>query len=184
MKHFKLLAKTSFAVMATLFISNAQLLISNAETITIPAGTRVPVMVPNNISSNAVKTSDTLNMTIAQDVLVKNKVVFHQGDTATINVAKARSNGHWGRPGLLELNSGMVTDVKGDKVPVNISYTAKGASRRAFSIAGTILSVPLILFIVGLVTLPVAIMTSGKEAKIGQGLVLDTMTTAPTEIEL
>jgi hypothetical protein len=158
--------------------------VANAETITIPAGTRVPVLVSNNISSNTVKTSDTINLTIAEDVLVNNKVVFRQGDAASLNVQKARSNGHWGRPGLLELNSGLVTGVKGDKLPVNISYNAKGASRRAFSIAGTIISIPLILFAVGLVTLPVAVMTSGKEARIGQGLVLDTMTTAPSDIEL
>lgn len=184
MHTFKTLSKIGFAITATLFIHYAPVLTANAETVTIPAGTRVPVMVSNNISSNTVKTAETINLTIAEDVFVESKQVFRRGYVASINVEKAQANGHWGRPGYLELNSGQAKDIQGNPVPINMSYTAKGASRRAFSIAGTILSVPLVLFLVGLVTMPVTIMTSGKEAQIGQGLVLDTMTTSPTEVEL
>ena len=176
--------KGLFSILAVLFVTHAQCLLANAETITVPPGTRVPLMVTNNISSNSIKTSDSINVTIAEDVKVNNQVIFHQGDPASLNVQRARSSGHFGRSGLIELNGGLVTDIKGDKHPINASYNAKGRSRRAFSVTMTILSLPLVLFFIGLVTLPIAVMTSGKDAKVGEGLILDSLTTAPIEVDI
>lgn len=176
--------KVGFAALTVFFITYGQPLAANAMTVTVPSGTNIPVLVTNTISSSSIKSSDTLNLAVAQDVKINNQVVFHQGDLVTVNVQKATASGHFGRPGYIELNSGMVTDVKGEKHPINLSYSAKGRSRRAYSITGIILSVPLILFWIGLVTMPVAIMASGKDAKVGQGLVLNALTTAPCELEL
>lgn len=184
MNKLSLQFKGFFSVIAVLFVTHFQCILANAETITVPTGTRVPLMVTNNISSNSIKTSDSINVTVAEDVKVNNHVVFHQGDPASLNVQRARSSGHFGRSGLIELNGGLATDVKGDKHPVNASYNAKGRSRRAFSVTMTLLSLPLVLFFIGLVTLPIAVMTSGKDAKVGEGLILDSLTTAPIEVEI
>lgn len=178
------LFKVLFSVVVLLFVTNYAGICANAAVVSVPVGTRVPVLLQNVVSSSTVKTADTISATIAEDVLIDGAVVFHQGDKATLNVQKAQPSGNFGRPGRLELNGGMVFDVNGDTHPVNISYSAKGRSRRAFSITMTVLSVPLLLFLVGLLTLPVAIMTSGKDAMIGEGLILDTITTSAFDLEL
>jgi hypothetical protein len=176
--------RTTFSILMILFAAHFSELSANAAAISVPAGTRVPIIVPNTISSNSVKTSDSLNVTLAEDVMIDNQTVFRKGGKATIAVQKAQPNGNFGRPGKLELNGGMVFDVIGDAHPVNLAYSTKGRSRRAFSVTMTVLSIPLILFWVGLITLPIAIMTSGKEARVGEGLILDGITTAPFEVAI
>lgn len=180
-RNFKTVFKSWFAVLAFVFAANVHILSANAA-VSVPVGTKVPILVPNTVSSNSVKTSENINVLIAEDVRVEGQLVFKKGDPAALAILKSQSSGHFGRPGRLEIAGGFATDIHGDRQPINISYLSKGKSRRAFSIAGTILSIPLIFFFVGLVTLPVAIMTSGKEARVGEGLILESLTTSATEI--
>jgi hypothetical protein len=182
LKNLKAFVKVCFATCAIVFAANFNILYAQAS-VSVPAGTRVPILVPNTISSNSIKTSDNINVLISEDVAVNSKTVFRKGDTATLSVFKAQSSGRFGRPGRVEISGGFITDIHGDKHPINISYLSKGKSRRAFSIAGTIISIPLIMFFIGLVTLPVAVMTSGKEARVGEGLILEGLTTTSVDIE-
>jgi hypothetical protein len=153
-----------------------------AEPLAVPAGTRVQILLPNSTSSQVLASDEPIRAVVQEDVLIQDIRVFEKGAEVQLAVAEARKSGNLGRAGRISLNGGVVYDISGEPRPLNFSHEVRGRSRRAQSITYTVISIPLIMFFVGLITLPVAVNMNGKEATLQGGAVFEALTAAPFEI--
>ena len=154
-----------------------------ASEVLVENSTQVLLDVPNVITTDTVKTGDTIQARVLEAVIVDGQTVFKEGAKAELIVEKSRDNGILGRPGKLSMNGGFVYDVNGEPHPIGYSYSTKGDARRGLSIAGTVLSVPLVLILVGLVTLPIFVGMHGKDAQYG-GQTVEALTTSSKSVAI
>ncbi len=76
---------------------------------TIPAGTRIPVVIDQSVSSKTAKAGQTISATIAQDVTVGGKVVIPKGSAAKLTVSSVQASGRLSTPAKLYLRLRTVT---------------------------------------------------------------------------
>jgi hypothetical protein len=156
-----------------------------SETITIPAGTRILITLPNNITHSSIESAGTIQAFVAEDIRVNQKIVLPKGNTVLLHVDKVQNPGILGRPGSIQINGGTVHSTQGTKIPLNISRLTSGKSRRRASIAYTIISIPLIFVCgIGIYMLPSALLTRGSGVTLSQGLVLNGSTASSANIEV
>jgi hypothetical protein len=76
---------------------------------TIPAGTKIPVVIDQTVSSKTAKVGQTVSGTVAQDVTVGNKVVIPKGSAAKLTVSSVQASGRLSTPAKLYLQLRTVT---------------------------------------------------------------------------
>ncbi len=155
-----------------------------AAEVHVNAGTRVPIVLPNTVSSDVLEDQLAIQAQVQRDVIVDNMVVFKKGAPVELAISKVRDSGTLGKAGKLELSGGTIKPVNGNKpIPVNFSYKAKGNGKRGTAITLFIIGLPLlVLFGLGVIPIAAAFAMSGKPASIQGGQVFDTFTTAPQVI--
>src|SRR3981189_605430 len=76
---------------------------------TIPAGTKIPVVIDQTVSSKTAQAGQTISGTVAQDVTVGGKVVIPKGSAAKLTVSSAQASGRLSTPAKLYLRLRTVT---------------------------------------------------------------------------
>jgi hypothetical protein len=76
---------------------------------TIPAGTKIPVVTDQSVSSKTAQAGQTVPATIAQDVTVGGKVVIPKGSAAKLTVSSVQASGRLSTPAKLYLRLRTVT---------------------------------------------------------------------------
>ena len=76
---------------------------------TIPAGTKIPVVTDQSVSSKTAQVGQTISGTIAQDVAVGGKVVIPKGSVAKLTVSSVQASGRLSTPAKLYLRLRTVT---------------------------------------------------------------------------
>src|SRR5882724_10614861 len=76
---------------------------------TIPAGTKIPVVIDQSVSSKTAKAGETVSGSIAQDVTVAGKVVIPKGSSAKLIVSSVQASGRLSTPAKLYLRLRTVT---------------------------------------------------------------------------
>lgn len=94
--------------------------------IRVPAGTIIPIAITHKATSKNVVSGGSIDATIEEDVKINGKVVFKQGDNATITVLTTKKAGFVGIPGEMVLCGGKVTDVKGNLHKVDFDRQITG----------------------------------------------------------
>src|SRR5579884_4246962 len=94
---------------------------SNAETISLPTGTRIPLSIYNTVSSNNLHDGDMVSAVIRDDVNYNGVTFFRKGDSATLTVDKSKPASGHGGAGLLNITGGRAVDAKGHDVPFGLN---------------------------------------------------------------
>jgi len=76
---------------------------------TIPAGTKIPVVIDQSVSSKTAKAGQTVTGTVAQDVTVGGIVVIPKGSSAKLIVSSVQASGRLSTPAKLYLRLRTVT---------------------------------------------------------------------------
>src|ERR1700682_5876669 len=76
---------------------------------TIPAGTKIPVVTDQSVSSKTAQAGQTIPATVAQDVTVGGKVVIPKGSAAKLTVSSVQASGRLSTPAKLYLRLRSVT---------------------------------------------------------------------------
>ena len=76
---------------------------------TIPAGTKIPVVTDQSVSSKTAQAGQTVSGTVAQDVIVGGKVVIPKGSAAKLTVSSVQASGRLSTPAKLYLRLRTVT---------------------------------------------------------------------------
>lgn len=148
-----------------------------AKTITLEAGTRVPITVYNTVNSDNLKTGDMVSISVAEPVVVDGVTLFKKGSTGVLNISRSVKSGGHGKAGQLEINGGRITDVFGNVHPINVSLSSKGSSKRGWAIVATIFGIILIL-------VPFGLWVDGTPATVQGGQYIDALTTSASEINM
>jgi hypothetical protein len=99
---------------------------------TIPAGTKIPVVTDQSVSSKTAQAGQTIPGTVAQDVTVGGKVVIPKGSAAKLTVSGVQASGRLSTPAKLYLRLRTVT-VGGKTYTVatnSVGRTEKGKGKR------------------------------------------------------
>ena len=97
---------------------------------TIPAGTHVTVRTGSSLSSGTAKAGETVNCSVANDVVVGGQTLARAGDSAKCRVTSAKSSGRLHAPGILSVR---LTQVNGQAVTTT-SHTFHGKSHKKSNI--------------------------------------------------
>ena len=147
------------------------------RTITINAGTRVPVSVYNTVNSNNLNQGDMIAMAVSSDVKVDGVTVFKKGSEGVLFVSKSiKGRGHGGK-GILEIDGGRVYDALGNDYNLNLSINRQGVGKRGWAIVATVLGIALIL-------VPFGVWIDGSPASLQGGGQFDALVTTPKTIEI
>ena len=99
---------------------------------TIPAGTKIPVVTDQSLSSKTAQAGQTIPATVAQDVTVGGKVVIPKGSAAKLTVSSVQASGRLSTPAKLYLRLRTVT-VRGKTYTFatnSVGRTEKGKGKR------------------------------------------------------
>lgn len=95
-----------------------------AATTDIPAGTKITVRLASALSSGTAQAGQTVDATVANDVVVGGNTVAKAGDPAKVKVTAAKSSGRLHVPGSISIR---LVSVNGNAVHTG-SRTAQGKS--------------------------------------------------------
>ena len=99
------------------------------HTITLPAGTDIPVRITETLDSASTQTGDKFTGAIASDIVVDNLVVLPQGTPVTGHVDAAQDAAHFKGSSLLTISLSAINR-KGDHIEVATDpYTKQGEGR-------------------------------------------------------
>jgi hypothetical protein len=99
------------------------------HTITLPAGTAIPVRITQTLDSATTQTGDKFTGAIASDIIVDGMVVLPQGTPVTGHVDAAQDAKHYKGSALITISLTGITH-KGDHIEVATdSYTKQGEGR-------------------------------------------------------
>lgn len=99
---------------------------------TIPAGTKIPVVTDQSLSSKTAQAGQTIPATVAQDVTAGGKVVIPKGSAAKLTVSSVQASGRLSTPAKLYLRLRTVT-VRGKTYTFatnSVGRTEKGKGKR------------------------------------------------------
>lgn len=94
----------------------------------IPKGTKIPLMLTRDISSKTLKDNQQFTLETTENLIVNNVVVIPKGTECQAYVIKARSNGAFGRKGVLDFNIPNIKTINGVEVPLNGYISGSGHS--------------------------------------------------------
>ena len=106
------------------------------DTKTIPAGTKVELLIETPISSNKSKKGDVVAYTVKSDIADgEGKVLIKAGAKAGGVVNMTKSAGAFGKKGKLEFTAEWVETVDGQTLPLRSTQAANGKSNQTVAIA-------------------------------------------------
>lgn len=168
------IARTLMVVYLSLFSVLGMPQASQAETVSLPIGTRIPISIYNTVSSNNLHDGDMVSAVIRDDVAYNGVTFFRKGDSATLTVDKSKPASGHGGAGLLNISGGRAVSAKGQDVPFGLTLQMKGHSKRGWGVVATVLGILVIL-------IPFGIWVDGSPATLQGGAVYDGLTTAPVQ---
>ncbi len=119
------------------------------RTITLDEGTVVQVVLDENLTSNVSQVGDLVNLSIAEDVIVDNKIVLKKGSPVTGRVTEA-SGAKWaGQKGKLDFTIDYAKSEFGKNINLAANNVAAGKSRMGGVIAAAAVNNPLLVLIKG-----------------------------------
>ncbi len=131
------LATIAFGI--ALFFASAQ-----AEAVTIPSGTVVPVQTTQQLSSNSLASGQTVNsIIVAQDVKVSGVTVIKKGTPVYATVMDAKESGYVGQAGKLVIGIQSTTAVDGSNVPLSGTMMLKKEGEVGATAAASVILCPL-----------------------------------------
>ncbi len=128
-----------------------------AEKVTLKAGTFVPVILAQTLSSEEINTGDPVNYKVGADVVVDGKTVIKAGALVHATVSFAESAGMVGQAGKFSVSFINTTAVDEQSVLLQGNKTYVGEDETT----GTV--------VVGVVLCPLALMNEGGQASVGEG---------------
>ena len=143
-----------------------------AETVKLKAGTFVPAVLAQTLSSEETHTGDTVNYTVGSDVIVDGKTVISAGTLIQATVSFAEEARMVGQPGKMSIRFLSTTAVDDQKILLQGSKTYVGDDETT----GTV--------VVGVVLCPLALLNSGDEASVGEGTQRRAIVAANTNVEV
>jgi hypothetical protein len=100
-----------------------------AHTITLPAGTDIPVRITQTLNSATTQTGERFTGVVASDIIVDNLVVLPQGALVTGHVDDAHDAAHFKGSSLLTISLTSI-DRRGERIDVATEpYTREGVGR-------------------------------------------------------
>ena len=151
---------------------------SSREDVMIVAGTRIPVVMSETISSDKkggrkVNTGEVISLTVQADVTdIDGYVLVKQGTLVNGTVTQAEKRKAAGTKGKLAFSVDFITAVDGQSVPVNLKYNFAGKSKTAVAVGtAVVVAAPLLLI-------------KGKPAVIRAGTVFQALVVGDKKIKL
>lgn len=151
--------------------------IEQTKEISVNSGQIIPIVFTYPVNSISIRKGDILPIKVNQDVQVNNTLLFKKGTEGVAYIEEAKSARAWGRPGIIEINSGKINDVYGNEYPITLTNHSKGNSSKAAVILPIISAVilwPLIFFA----------FKKGEETSIPAGKIFNAFITSPTTIKV
>ena len=122
------------------------------ETILLSAGTRIPVIMTETISSDKkggrkVETGEVISLKVHTDVTdIDGNILVKQGTLVNGTITQSVKRKAAGTKGKLSFSVEYISAVDGQSVPVNFKYDFAGKSKAAVAIAtGAVVAAPLLL---------------------------------------
>ena len=151
---------------------------SSREDVMIVAGTRIPVVMSETISSDKkggrkVNTGEVISLTVQADVTdIDGNVLVKQGTLVNGTVTQAEKRKAAGTKGKLSFSVDFITAVDGQSIPVNLKYNFAGKSKTAVAVGtAVVVAAPLLLI-------------KGKPAVIQAGTVFQALVVGDKKIKL
>ena len=119
------------------------------RTIILDEGTVVPVVLNENLTSNVSQVGDMVNLSIAEDVIVDNKIVLKKGSSVTGRVTEASAAKWAGQKGRLDFTIDYAKSQFGKNINLQANNEAAGKSRMGGVIAAAAVINPLLVLIKG-----------------------------------
>lgn len=148
------------------------------EEIRITAGTRIPLVINETISSDdkggrKVGVGDIINLTVQYDVTdIDGNILVTQGTLVTGRVTKSERRKAAGTKGKLGFSVSFVNAIDGQSIPVDLNFDSEGKSRTGAVIAaGALVAAPLLL-------------VKGKPAVVEAGSVFEAMVVGEKKIQI
>ena len=95
----------------------------------VPAGTTIPLVITQKVTSKSVTSGGTIDATVEDDVKVNGKVVFAKDATASLNVISAKKAGFVGIPGEMTIYGGKVYDINGNEHKIDFNRQIVGEEK-------------------------------------------------------
>lgn len=139
--------------------------------ILLPEGTRVKLVLLDELKSNKVDKGDIVHYALLEDLKgPRGAILIPKGISATGLVTKAKGAGGLGRKGSLEFTVDGITTATQEKVALRSSQSADGKSNGGAVVALSLLISPLALFM------------KGKNITVPVGEVIEAYVDAPTTL--
>ena len=95
----------------------------------VPAGTTIPLVITQKVTSKSVTSGGTIDATVEDDVKVNGKVVFAKDATASLNVISTKKAGFVGIPGEMTIYGGKVYDINGNEHKIDFNRQLVGEEK-------------------------------------------------------
>ena len=148
------------------------------STVLLSAGTRIPVVMTETISSDKkggrkVEVGELINLRVQADVTdIDGNVLVSQGTLVNGTVTLAEKRKAAGTKGKLSFSVAFVKAVDGQSIPVNLKYDSDGKSKTAVAVgAAVVVAAPLLLI-------------KGKPAVIEAGTVFNALVVGDKKIKM
>jgi len=144
-----------------------------AEKVTIPSGTNVILKTTAHISTETKRRGDQVNVIVAYDVIVKDKVVIGAGASANGIITNADTKGMFGSAGKIGFEIRNTNAVDGVAVPLSGDKYAEGKDKQLLS------------WLLCLLVCPVAAFIKGGSAELPSGtqITCNTIGAVPVEVK-
>ena len=136
-----------------------------AASVTVPAGTRVPIALLEQVTSKSVDAGEKIEAYVVEDYRYNNVLIFEKGARAYFNVSDVKKAGFFGNSGNIFLINGAVYDKNGKERGIDFSRKFVGDER----------TWPKVLVGVGIFIWPLLLFgfVKGGQAKVNTGHVFD-----------
>ena len=99
------------------------------KTVTIPAGSTLPIRITQTLDSATTQPGETFNATVATDIIIDGLVAIPQGTPVTGRVSEVHEAAHYKGSSLLSLELTNITR-KGERIPITTqTYSKEGTGR-------------------------------------------------------
>ena len=121
----------------------------NDPTVTLKAGTVVPLRLTETVSTETHNVGDRVTFEVTRDVKVNGYTVIAAGTIAIGEVVVSEPPGMFGREGKIGLTIHRTEAVDGTSVPLRVTLTRKGAGKQLLSVGGGLVLCPLLFLVKG-----------------------------------
>lgn len=153
---------------------------SSGNAVEVPEGQRVRVRLEQQLSSATADEGQPVQLTVTEDVRVRDIAVFAQGATVTGTVITALPKRRMGRTGKLDFSIDRAIAVDGSSVPLRYTMVKKEGGSHAVR-TGVITAGVAVLF---WPAAPFVLLAKGKDTVINKGMVFEVFTDAVHAVDV